>query len=139
MSTLVPPQTGRSASFRLRFRFVRACRACRACGRGEAVRARVGDLPLAGPPGCEFRASVPPPPPRGLFSPLFADRHVGFMGLGYSFEGSGPFFDDRLVGFMRCCWRVHNICMGFEVVPLETHANSNNKHSTPLKTHANSS
>ena len=43
--------TGRSASFRLRFRFVRVVRAVRA---GEAkLRGRMtSDVPIAGPPGC---------------------------------------------------------------------------------------
>ena len=45
-----PPGTGRSASFRLRFRFVRVVRAVRA---GEAkLRGRMtSDVPIAGPPG----------------------------------------------------------------------------------------
>ena len=45
-----PPVTGRSASFRLRFRFVRVVRAVRA---GEAkLRGRlVSDVLNAGPPG----------------------------------------------------------------------------------------
>ena len=45
-----PPVTGRSASFRLRFRFVRAVRAVR----GEAKPCgRMWDVVLiAGPPGC---------------------------------------------------------------------------------------
>ena len=45
-----PPVTGRSASFRLRFRFVRAVRAVRA---GEAkLRGRIQTVILiAGPPG----------------------------------------------------------------------------------------
>ena len=44
------PVTGRSASFRLRFRFVRVVRAVRA---GEAkLRGRMtSDVPIAGPPG----------------------------------------------------------------------------------------
>ena len=44
----LPPVTGRSASFRLRFRFVRAVRA------GEAkLRGRMWTVILiAGPPGC---------------------------------------------------------------------------------------
>ena len=44
------PVTGRSASFRLRFRFVRVVRAVRA---GEAkLRGRMtSDVPNAGPPG----------------------------------------------------------------------------------------
>ena len=46
-----PPVTGRSASFRLRFRFVRVVRAVRA---GEAkLRGRMQTVILiAGPPGC---------------------------------------------------------------------------------------
>ena len=45
------PETGRSASFRLRFRFVRVVRAVRA---GEAkLRGRMtSDVPIAGLPGC---------------------------------------------------------------------------------------
>ena len=45
---ILPPVTGRSASFRLRFRFVRAVRA------GEAkLCGRMWDVVLiAGPPGC---------------------------------------------------------------------------------------
>ena len=48
---ILPPVTGRSASFRLRFRFVRVVRAVRA---GEAkLRGRMtSDVPIAGPPGC---------------------------------------------------------------------------------------
>ena len=48
-----PPVTGRSASFRLRFRFVRVVRAVRA---GEAkLRGRMQTVILiAGPPGCEY-------------------------------------------------------------------------------------
>ena len=48
-----PPVTGRSASFRLRFRFVRVVRAVRA---GEAkLRGRMQTVVLiAGPPGCEY-------------------------------------------------------------------------------------
>ena len=44
---ILPPVTGRSASFRLRFRFVRVVRA------GEAkLRGRItSDVPIAGPPG----------------------------------------------------------------------------------------
>ncbi len=51
---ILPPVTGRSASFRLRFRFVRVVRAVRA---GEAkLRGRIQTVVLiAGPPGCEFR------------------------------------------------------------------------------------
>ena len=47
---ILPPVTGRSASFRLRFRFVRVVRAVRA---GEAkLRGRMtSDIPIAGPPG----------------------------------------------------------------------------------------
>ena len=47
---ILPPVTGRSASFRLRFRFVRVVRAVRA---GEAkLRGRMtSDVPIAGPPG----------------------------------------------------------------------------------------
>ena len=46
---ILPPVTGRSASFRLRFRFVRVVRAVRA---GEAkLRVRMtSDVLLAGPP-----------------------------------------------------------------------------------------
>ena len=48
-----PPVTGRSASFRLRFRFVRVVRAVRA---GEAkLRGRMQTVILiAGPSGCEY-------------------------------------------------------------------------------------
>ena len=48
-----PPVTGRSASFRLRFRFVRVVRVVRA---GEAkLRGRMQTVVLiAGPPGCEY-------------------------------------------------------------------------------------
>ena len=48
-----PPVTGRSVSFRLRFRFVRVVRAVRA---GEAkLRGRMQTVILiAGPPGCEY-------------------------------------------------------------------------------------
>ena len=48
-----PPVTGRSASFRLRFPFVRVVRAVRA---GEAkLRGRMQTVILiAGPPGCEY-------------------------------------------------------------------------------------
>ena len=48
-----PPATGISASFRLRFRFVRVLRAVRA---GEAkLRGRMQTVILiAGPPGCEY-------------------------------------------------------------------------------------
>jgi len=48
-----PPVTGRSASLRLRFRFVRVVRAVRA---GEAkLRGRMQTVILiAGPPGCEY-------------------------------------------------------------------------------------
>ena len=48
---ILPPVTGRSASFRLRFRFVRVVRAVRA---GEAkLRGRMTrDVPNAGLPGC---------------------------------------------------------------------------------------
>ena len=48
-----PPVTGRSASFRLRFRLVRVVRAVRA---GEAkLRGRIQTVILiAGPPGCEY-------------------------------------------------------------------------------------
>ena len=45
-----PPVTGRSASFRLRFRFVRVVRAGEAKLRG---RMTIGVL-IAGPPGCEY-------------------------------------------------------------------------------------
>ena len=50
---ILPPVTGRSASFRLRFRFVRVVRAVRA---GEAkLRGRMTIVVLnAGPPGCEY-------------------------------------------------------------------------------------
>ena len=53
-----PPVTGRSASFRLRFRFVRVVRAVRA---GEAkLRGRMQTVILiAGPPGCEYPGVVP--------------------------------------------------------------------------------
>ena len=49
---ILPPVTGRSASFRLRFRFVRVVRAMRA---GEAkLRGRMTtDVLIAGPPGCQ--------------------------------------------------------------------------------------
>ena len=48
-----PPVNGRSASFRLRFRFVRVVRAVRA---GEAkLRGRIHTVILiAGLPGCEY-------------------------------------------------------------------------------------
>ena len=51
---ILPPVTGRSASFRLRFRFVRVVRAVRA---GEAkLRGRMTIVVIlnAGPPGCEY-------------------------------------------------------------------------------------
>ena len=50
---ILPPVTGRSVSFRLRFRFVRVVRAVRA---GEAkLRGRMQTvLLIAGPPGCEY-------------------------------------------------------------------------------------
>ena len=56
---ILPPVTGRSASFRLRFRFVRAVRAVRA---GEAkLRGRMCDaVPIAGPSGCEFGGACCP-------------------------------------------------------------------------------
>ena len=67
-----PRQTGRSASFRLRFRFVRAC--VRASGRGEAARGREsGDVSLAGPSESEFRVV------RGAFARFFVRRRVGFQ------------------------------------------------------------
>ena len=51
---LVRLEAGRSASFRLRFRFVRVMRAVRA---GEAkLRGRMtNDIPIAGPAGCYVR------------------------------------------------------------------------------------
>ena len=57
-----PPVTGRSASFRLRFRFARAVRA------GEAkLRGRIQTVILiAGPSGCEY------PGVRGVCGRLFA-------------------------------------------------------------------
>ena len=55
---ILPPVTGRSVSFRLRFRFVRVVRAVRA---GEAkLRGRMtSDVPIAGPPGCWDRRVFP--------------------------------------------------------------------------------
>ena len=66
-----PPVTGRSASFRLRFRFVRVVRAVRA---GEAkLRGRMQTVVLiAGPPGCEY-PGVP-----GVFSLIFCAQVHGF-------------------------------------------------------------
>ena len=43
--------TGRSASFRLRFRFVRVVRAVRA-GEAKLRGRRTSDVLIAGPPGC---------------------------------------------------------------------------------------
>ena len=68
-----PPVTGRSASFRLRFRFVRVVRAVRA---GEAkLRGRIQTVILiAGPPGCEY-PGVPLP---GALSLSFCAQAHGF-------------------------------------------------------------
>ena len=67
-----PPVTGRSVSFRFRFRFVRVVRAVRA---GEAkLRGRIETVVLiAGPPGCEY-PRVPP----GVFSLIFCAQVHGF-------------------------------------------------------------
>ena len=67
------PLTGKSASFRLRFRFVSCVRA------GEAkLRGRVRDVILnAGPPGSQDRLV----PFRADFLPTFADRRAGFNGF----------------------------------------------------------
>ena len=48
---ILPPVTGRSASFRLRFRFVRVVRAGEAKLRG---RMTIVVILNAGPPGCEY-------------------------------------------------------------------------------------
>ena len=63
--------TGRSASFRLRFRFVRVVRAVRA---GEAkLRGRMQTVVLiAGPPGCEYPCGP------GVFSLSFCAQVHGF-------------------------------------------------------------
>ena len=47
---ILPPVTGRSASFRLRFRFVRVVRAVRA-GEANLRGRRTSDVLIAGPPG----------------------------------------------------------------------------------------
>ena len=69
-----PPVTGRSASFRLRFRFVRVVRAVRA---GEAkLRGRMQTVVLiAGPPGCEYPGVCFGP---GVFSLSFCAQVHGF-------------------------------------------------------------
>ena len=71
---ILPPVTGRSASFRLRFRFVRAVRA------GEAKqRGRIQTVVLiAGPPGCEYPGVFA----RGL-SFLFCAQVHGFYAPPY--------------------------------------------------------
>ena len=58
---ILPPVTGRSDSFRLRFRFVRVVRAVRAVRAGEAkLRGRMtSDVPIAGPPRCWDRWVFP--------------------------------------------------------------------------------
>ena len=69
-----PPVTGRSASFRLRFRFVRVVRAVRA---GEAkLRGRIQTVILiAGPPGCEY--------------PGVASRFPGALSLSFCAQAHG--------------------------------------------------
>ena len=48
---ILPPVTGRSASFRRCFRFVRVVRAVRA-GEAKLRGRRTSDVLIAGPPGC---------------------------------------------------------------------------------------
>ena len=69
------PVTGRSASFRLRFRFVRVVRAVRA---GEAkLRGRIQTVILiAGPPGCEYPGVARPF--RVLLRLVLMHRRMGF-------------------------------------------------------------
>ena len=66
-----PPVTGRSASFRLRFRFVHVVRA------GEAkLRGRIQTVILiAGPPGCEYPGCAVFP---GALSLSFCAQAHGF-------------------------------------------------------------
>ena len=69
-----PPVTGRSASFRLRFRFVRVVRAVPA---GEAkLRGRMQTVILiAGPPGCEYPGVAFPRFPGALSLSFCAQAH----------------------------------------------------------------
>ena len=84
------PVTGRSASFRLRFRFVRVVRAVPAgeaklCGRMYNV------ILIAGPSWCEFpRARVPL---RVVFRGIFAALRMGFNYFCMFVLGLGCFFD----------------------------------------------
>ena len=78
------PVTGRSASFRLRFRFVRVVRA------GEAkLRGRMQTVILiAGPPGCEY-PGVPVVCLPASFRLVFVHRCMGFntfLCFAYSFD-----------------------------------------------------
>ena len=82
--------TGRSASFRLRFRFVSCVRAGEAKLRGRVMAVIFLSLGLAGE---SFVAPPPPPPPaplRGGFRSIFADRRAGFKGFCYLFTTSRP-------------------------------------------------
>ena len=81
-----PPVPGRSASFRLRFHFVRVVRAV---GAGEVkLRGRMTIVVLiAGPPGCEYPGVVP-----GVLSLVFCAWAHGFERFLVFFEGSSWFF-----------------------------------------------
>ena len=89
---ILPPVTGRSASFRLRFRFVRVVRAVRA---GEAkLRGRMtSDVPIAGPPGC-WDGGVPALP-LALFLVTVSSKRMVFL----VFTEASSSFDAIYMGF----------------------------------------
>ena len=89
--------TGRSASFRLRFRFVRVVRA------GEAkLRGRMQTVVLiAGPPGCEYP---------GVLCCVWASFRLAFVHRCMGFKSFLVFAEGFWLFFVA-------ICMGFKALP----------------------
>ena len=99
-----PLATGRSASFRLRFRFVRAMRA------GEAkLRARVRRASLTLGLGVASIAHL-----RAVWRAIFAAIRMGFNDFRCFLFAFCVIFVDRHMGFKKIENAAYSICMGFK-------------------------
>ena len=117
-----PPVTGRSASFRLRFRFVRAVRVGRA---GEARRGEAAWPSVCRPLSYRWAflelGSTRLPSSRRRY---FQRRRIGFNEMCTCFGALCWFVDANSMGF-KILKKMHAVtCMGFKRYPLKTHANS---------------
>ena len=127
------PVTGRSASFRLRFRFVRAWRAC---GRGEAAWVCVGRLLSLslGLLGASFHVLC-----RRLGGDFLCTGAWVLLAFVCFFLCRASFIMSKTMGFKTLRRHMLNIHMGFKRYHLKTRAYSIELMPTTFKTRADSS